>query len=234
MKPAYVSSQRVVVFVAIAAGVLPILGVNLAYWLAQTGGHVPSCFPYLEGCTSISATGRQVPEKLLFQATMFPAAALMAIYWYLVRQWLAVHGDVTRSARGLAWMGLAAAVFLLGYTAILGYVGDWYDIPRRMAVVSYLAVSFMAQLIFYRRLEALLRGAVVQPPNWIVRAKLALLAGMLLAGLASVPAWLLTENSKTVERILQWNFCLLLASFYPLTGWMWRGTGFCVSFTEQD
>ena len=41
----------------LVTGLLPIVAIHVSLLLAINAGAIPSCFPYLEGCASISATG---------------------------------------------------------------------------------------------------------------------------------------------------------------------------------
>ena len=59
------------------AGLLPFLAVNLAYWIGVRNDVLPSCFPYIDGCTSISSTGRHPPGNLLFRAVHLPEGVLL-------------------------------------------------------------------------------------------------------------------------------------------------------------
>lgn len=211
--------------VAVVAGVLPIVGVNLAYWLAQDAGHVPSCFVFLDGCTSVSATGRVPPGSLVFKATLLPTAVITAIYWYLASLWLQSLGDRSPTQRMLPWMGFLAALFLSLYTAVLGHVDASYDIARRIAVLAYLSLALMSQLLLTKRVEDRYRAGKLIP-RWVLRAKVALLAVMIILGLTLIPASLWTADSKTIEYVLEWNFCVLLAAYYPLTACAWSATGF--------
>ena len=70
-------------FLPLLTALLPALAINFCYLLAASQGHVPWCIPYLEGCTSISATGRQAPESYLFRALIIPTAVLLVFYWRL-------------------------------------------------------------------------------------------------------------------------------------------------------
>ena len=47
---------------ALITGLLPLVCVHTTYLIAASHGHVPWCVPYWDSCTSISATGRQLPE----------------------------------------------------------------------------------------------------------------------------------------------------------------------------
>ena len=48
----------VIRYLPLVAAVVPIIGINLAYWIGVDNGTLPSCIPYVDGCTSISSTGR--------------------------------------------------------------------------------------------------------------------------------------------------------------------------------
>ena len=220
------------VLVALLAGLLPLLGVNVAYVLAASAEQVPACFPYFEGCTSVSATGREPPASFFFRGAMLPASVLMLLYWWLARRWLALHADHSATARALPWMGLAATLFLVIYTNVLGVIGEWYAIYRRIGVVMYFSMTFFAQLLFTSRIERLARAGVLRLPRWMVTAKVGLCGFMLLLGLISIPATVLMADSKTAERILEWDFSLLLVLYFPLTAFAWYADDFRVQFSR--
>ena len=71
-----------------AVSPVPLVAIHSCYLLAAQNGHVPWCLPYIDSCTSISATGRHRPESLVFRAAIMPSAALMLVYWTLVERWL--------------------------------------------------------------------------------------------------------------------------------------------------
>ena len=227
-------ASPVLLAVAILAGVVPVVGVNIAFWLAATAGHIPSCFVYLEGCTSVSATGRQLPESLVFKGTMLPTAMLILLYLYAARHWLQLHGDESRTARALPWIGLIAATFLVIYTSVLGSIDEAYATLRRIAVLSYLSAVLMAQLLITRRIEVLRGEGKMTIAPWLFRAKVVLMGIMLLLGLAVIPASLFTADSKTIERILEWDFCVLTSCYYVLTAFAWRADGFRMGFTLRN
>ncbi len=215
-----------VLAVAVLAGLLPLVGANVAYVLSAGAGHVPQCFPYLDGCTSVSATGRNPPGSFIYEGTMISAAVFMVVYWYLAARWLQVHGDNSRRRKALPWMGLFAAVFLVYYTTVVGHIGEWFAIQRRIGVVGYLAGTLFGQLLLVSRIQALSDSGAWALPRWILVAKLALCAGMMLLGLSVIPAPWFTGDMVTWERIIEWNFSLLLVLFFPLTAVAWGATGF--------
>ncbi len=224
-------ASRAFILVAVLSGLLPFAGVSIAYVLSVDAGVVPGCFPYLEGCTSVSATGRHPPGSFVYRGTMLPVAVVIVVYWYLAAQWLAAHGDDSLRRRALPWMGLIAAFFLIIYTTVLGHVGDWYAIQRRIGVVGYLSATFFGQLLLASRISDLSRSGALQLPAWILRGKLALCGCMLLLGLALIPVPYYFDDVDKVERILEWNFSALLTMFFPLTGLAWYYDGFRADFS---
>ena len=75
-------------WIPLAAVLLPAVGVHVSYALAAAQGHVPWCLVYLDGCTSISSTGRAAPERFVFLGTVLPTAVLLMMYWRLNLDWL--------------------------------------------------------------------------------------------------------------------------------------------------
>ena len=92
--------------IALLCFVGPVLTVHMSYALSIAGGFVAVCIPYLDGCTSISATGRHGPGYVLFKAGMLLSVLLLIVYWRLCRDWLLEAGDVDGPAlRSLLRLG---------------------------------------------------------------------------------------------------------------------------------
>src|SRR5690606_12733891 len=90
--------------VALLAALLPFAAVHLTWLVAASYGLVEWCNPYLDSCKSISATGRHPPASYLFRATMLPAAAVLALYWWCNYSWLRWLQPERGSLRRLRWM----------------------------------------------------------------------------------------------------------------------------------
>ncbi|MCG8435077.1 MAG: Frag1/DRAM/Sfk1 family protein, partial [Gammaproteobacteria bacterium] len=172
-------------YIALAAGLPPLISVHIAYILAVQAGHVPSCFPYIDGCTSISSTGRQPPESFVFKGTMIPSAVFIGIYWMLVYSWLRKMGDdAIVQMRAIFVLGIIAALGLIFYTVVLGHIGEIYRLQRRIGVTLYFALSYLAQLILVNRLHYLIQKQQARIPNWIYKTKLTFCVLILGIGIA--------------------------------------------------
>lgn len=218
-------------WVALAAGLLPILVVNTCYIISVQGGHIQACIPYLSGCTSISAAGRYGTAFFLFKGGMIPAAVIMAAYWVLCRRWLLSLGaGDSKAARAMMTLGVISAAFLVLYTVYLGSKGDFYNLMRRYGVNVHLSFGVLAQILLTRELMRLPGASRDALPRWIIRGKLLLVATLLALGLLSIPADNFMPGKNNAVNIIEWLFAALMAGYYLLSAWAWRATGFRAAF----
>jgi hypothetical protein len=217
--------------VAWAAGLLPLLTIHLCYVLAATYGQVPWCIPYVDSCTSISATGREPPAYFVFKGLMIPAAMVMMAYWMLAAAWLRELGCRRRIWRGvLLVLGLLAGVALIFYALVLGWIGPGYRQQRETGVTAFFGFTFLAQLLLLWLLEQRPRIALAFPR--LVRT-LEWLAGLMLAlGLASVfVAYAVPQVYRRLDNAMAWNFTVLLCVNVLVCAELWRRSGWQASFS---
>ena len=218
-------------FVPLLTALLPALAINLCYLLAASQGHVPWCIPYLEGCTSISATGREAPESYLFRALVIPTAVLLAIYWRLNFAWLkAIGSENGRAIRSMLWLGCVAALALVVYATVLGSVGEGYKLQRRLGVAVFYVCTIAAQLLFTRELKlAASRPAspVSRPTAMALTGLFAVILGAGLLGLVLSGTW---AGYGDYDDSVQWSLTLLLLAHVALTYLAWKESGFRASF----
>jgi len=213
-------------WVALAAGLLPILVVTLAYVGSTMGGHIPLCFPLLQGCTSISSAGRYGLAYFFFKGGMITAAVLLSAYWILCRLWLRdLGGRDSARTRSMVALGCVAAAFLILYTLFLGSKGDFYNLMRRFGVTIYFSFSYLAQLLLVAELRQLRERKTGIPPG-ILRGKLIIVIVLLVLGLGSIPISNFVTDKTRPENAVEWNFALLMASYYFFTWRAWRHTRF--------
>lgn len=146
-----VASYCIVMFVRLLpliAGLAPILGANLAYWLGVRADVLPSCIQYLDGCTSISAAGRYPPGSYLFRAVHLPYAALLSVLWYFNYLWLAaIEHEAFRRRRAIMFgFGLVGSIALMVYVTFLGTNEPVYEFMRRGGIYFYFLSTAVAQV----------------------------------------------------------------------------------------
>lgn len=219
-------------WLAAVTALLPILGMHGSYLLAAAQGHVPWCVPYWDSCTSISATGRELPEKIVFKLAMMPAAVCTAIYWGAMALWLRQHGIGPGRQRAVLSAGVVGAVFWMLYTATLGEIGDLYQDLRRTGIVVFFGLTFIAQLLCSDTLFRQLRDVPGHRlRSWAV-AQLRLCQLMLLIGTASVILDGLYAGYDGIEDAIEWWLALMLTVHPLLSVGLWREQRF--SLVAQD
>lgn len=203
---------------------LPLVTIHVSYLIAASMDHVPWCVPYWDSCTSISATGRQLPEKIWFKLGMIPAALLSMCLWFLAYNWRNNLGP-TRFVKTLHAMpvtGILAGLFLLLYTLALGVEGDTYRMLRRTGITLAFAFTFMAQLLLMRLIG---EHAGHQEDYRLLRYcrwMLALIVVLLITGLASVVLdAMLGEGYESMEDAFEWNLALLLNAVFIVLALAW-------------
>ena len=203
-------------FAWIAASV-PLLTTHCSFLIAAGLDHIEWCNPYWANCVSISATGRQLPEKLWFKFGMLPAALNIMILWWGVYQWQKTMCPVLYKHSLLAMfvIGVTAALFLFLYTLALGEQGAGYNFIRRAGVILAFSLTYIAQLLLTR-----LIGEAARNSNnpFLLRwhRRLFVLVVLLLAiGLISVILeTAVNEIYDNVKNAFEWVMALLLNAYF--------------------
>jgi hypothetical protein len=214
-------------WLALWAGLLPFFVINISYAVSALSGHIPACFPYLFGCTTISSAGRYGFSYFFFKAGIIPSAVLLAGFWILCHRWLTELGDDNDTMKkSIAVLGVLAALFLTLYTMFLGHRGDFYFLMRRFGVTLYFGFSGLAQIMLLARLDRLRRQGLTRIPEQLLRLMLLMLIGLLIIGLASIPIRFFIVDKKWARNIVEWNFAMLMISYYVVVWRAWLATGF--------
>jgi hypothetical protein len=203
---------------ALLTAALPFLCVHLSYLLAASQGHVPWCVPYWDSCTSISATGRELPEKLLFKLLMMPAAVCAIGFWWGVQQWLRLR--VQRKSRAVWMLGSVAAGFMLLYVAALGESNE-YRWARQAGIILFFSLTYLAQLLFLyqaRRGVALVDEGERRVLSWQLRGALVILT----IGVGSVLLDILHPHYDRMEDAVEWILMLCLTLQFASHYFLWR------------
>ncbi|NIB42943.1 hypothetical protein HBA55_25270 [Pseudomaricurvus alkylphenolicus] len=206
---------------ALLASALPFVAVHLCYLLSAWQGHVDWCVPYLQGCTSISGGGRHGAAYFVFKGLMIPAAVVMGAYWFCYSQWLKLLGDDSEAQRRtLIVLGVVASLGLILYTCVLGSIGDIYRTQRRIGVILYFGLTYVAQLLATRRLARL----NITELAGVYQSQLVVCLLMLLLGLANLFCEIFYDHYDELDDIFEWNFALLMIIFYFISYWGWGRT----------
>ncbi|MBT8092057.1 MAG: hypothetical protein KJN77_03405 [Gammaproteobacteria bacterium] len=197
----------------------PVVGINLAYWIGVNADVLPSCFPYFDGCTSISSTGRYPPGDRLFRAIMLPQAALLAVTWYFAVLWLRSLRPDARSGNAVLFFGLMGAAALVLYVSYLGTKEPFYELMRRFGIYLYFIGTVFAQMILTLSLR---RSPARTAMLWILAVPWVL-------GIVNFVQKSLRAEPDRMENAIEWIVSLLMQAWFLLLYLEWRNTKFRLS-----
>jgi hypothetical protein len=193
---------------ALLAGAVPVLAVNLAFWLNVQAG-LPGCFPYLDGCYSVSRGVRDGPGLWVFKSAALPTVLFMVLTWRTLPDDLA-----GKWARYLATFG---AVALLFYAVGLGTEGEFYKWMRRYGIVFFFGFTGIAQLHVANRLWRQRGDTVDAGISWPNRLYLLLAVVTWAVGLLTAFKRQLFDDPLLIDRIenaAEWCFALGLGLLF--------------------
>lgn len=207
-----------------AAGLIPLVTMHLCYGLSASEGLVAWCLPWFEGCTSISRASRSGSAYFVFKGAMLPGAVFIFLFWYANRYWLGLSAERPRC---WWWLGMLAALPLTLYTVALGHMGETLYLLRRIGVVGFFGLTFLAQVGLSQSLWRHARPVLGQ--------RLLLLSGFtLLVGLVSVfinglwPQW-----HDRMEDGFEWSLAVLLNLHTLIVAAAWQRSNFALYFSQD-
>ena len=192
--------------IPLVTALLPAVAVHACYLLAASLGHLSWCFPYFPDCVSISATGRHSPESFVFRAAIIPTAVFMVIYWKLAAAWLQAMGcERPLLNRAMLWLGVAAGLGLFVYASVLGEVGEAYRLQRRVGMILFYFLTYLAQVLMCAQ-AASLAGTEEKPmPPPLFRTLAAVCGAVAVLGALSLLSWAFYDDYRRYEDALEWG-----------------------------
>ncbi len=205
-----------------ATALLPLVTMHVCYLLSASEQLVPWCLPWFEGCTSISRASRSGIAYFVFKAGMLPACVFMLLFWWSNRYWLRQLGV---EPGVWWWLGMLAALPLALYTVVLGHAGETPYMLRRIGVVGFFGLTFLAQL----GLSASLRHSAMSAAG---RSLLRLCGFTLLVGIVSLILGVIwPEHYDTMDDGFEWALAVLINLHTLWVAWLWQRSGFAVNFS---
>ncbi|MGI9262973.1 MAG: hypothetical protein ACR2QR_13095 [Woeseiaceae bacterium] len=218
-------------------GLLPIVAIHLSLVVAIYAGSIPSCFPYFDGCTSISATGRYEPATFIFKPAMMSEWTILVFYWLFNVAWLrslAKEADHdAKTGRWIGILGVAGALALILYVTFLGTQAPFYEFMRRFGVYLYFLFSVLAQILLARHTIALSRSLQLQSVERIGKAQLTLALIPFFLGALNLVLKSTLADPDPAENIIEWFFALQMHVYFMLSYFTWRDTGFDGKFVTR-
>jgi hypothetical protein len=200
----------------LVTALVPIIGINIAYWLGVQHDSLPSCFPYIDGCTSISSTGRYPPGDRLFRAVMLPQAVLLALTWHFSVLWLKSLRPASHPGRTVLVTGLIGALALIVYVSYLASNDPFYEIMRSYGIYLYFIGTVLAQIAVTLSMEK----------SRLRQAMFAVLALPFVLGIFNLVHKALVSDLNSMENRIEWVVSLLMQLWFVGLYLAWRRSGF--------
>ncbi len=215
------------------AGVIPVLAGTLAHWMGAHNGVLPSCNPWLDGCTSISSTGRHPPGSYLFRAVYLPYATILAVILYFCSAWLAVLCGNGHQAkiRTMLIGGVVAAISLIVYVTFLGTSEPIYEFMRRFGIYGYFLGTAIAQLMLSLTLAAFATQNDALDLKRLAWLMLALVSLPFVLGILNLVLKVVVDDYGAGQNRIEWITNLAMQVWFVLLYVAWRRTGFRVAVT---
>lgn len=201
----------------------------LTYFLSVSGGFVPECIPFIDGCTSISKTGRFGYGFFLFKALMIPAGVLLMMHWAITFSWLRAQGETSASATySILVMGVLAGVFLILYSTFLGSEGDVFRQIRRTGTIAFFLFTYLGQSLLAIRCYKLFGM------TRLVACKLGICFFLTIQLIVFLLGSQIALDTVQLENAIEWQSAYLLSFLLFLTWLLWRKTGFNVRVEVRE
>jgi len=213
------------------AGLLPFIAMTGAFWIGVAYETLPACNPYLDGCSSISATGRKPPGSFLFRAIMLPYAAVLVFLWFYAVQWLQTLDATLRRSTSLSITiaGIVGALALVLYMTFLGTKLPIYEFMRRTGIYFAFLGTGLAQLFIS---VALVRISAAVPEFRLggkARAMLGLSLSLIGLGILNIVLRRILDDTDQIENRIEWISALVMQIHFVVMYLVWRATGLDVS-----
>jgi len=208
------------------AAVVPFVTINVCYVLGVSLDHLPSCIPYLSGCTSVSSTGRIAPESLVSKAGLLSSAVILAFLWLRCATFLQLGGQTPSRLTMLRVLGFLAALFLALYSVTLGLREEEYRILRRIGIDGFALSSLFAQVLFIVLYRPMRIDATRKLTRWLIAFCIAL---PLLGIAAEVAKWAGLPR-RAANNTVAWNAFVVASAYYAVLGRIWWHHGFSREF----
>jgi hypothetical protein len=211
----------------LVAGILPLIAMFGAFWLGVHNDVIAACIPFVDGCTSISATGRKPPGSFLFRGIMLPQAAVLIALWYFTVAWLQSLQPGRRPALSTAILvsGMIGALALIIYVTFLGTREPLYEFMRRTGIYfGFLGIA-LAQLLTAIALKRIANLASRERLSKHAKTMLGLCLTTFALGVINVFFKMTLADADAMENRIEWIASVLMQCYFFVMYLAWRETG---------
>jgi hypothetical protein len=214
-----IRSPNLLLWLPFIAGVLPLIAMFGAFALGVAFEVLPNCNPIIDGCRSISATGRKPPGSFLFRAIMLPHGIVLGFVWYLSVLWLCKLEPAPRNATCslILVAGLINVVALIVYVTFLGTTEPVYEFMRRTGIYfGFLGMAVAQLAIAFVLLRTELRS--------LAKAMLTIGAVVFVLGVLNLVLKSVLDDPDAAENRIEWIATIIMQAWFFILFVAWRRT----------
>jgi hypothetical protein len=210
------------------AALMPFTAMVGAFLIGRAYGVLPDCIPVIDGCVSISATGRRPPGSFLFKAMMLPYSLVLVFVWFYAVEWLrALNPKLGKTAvRSILISGIVGALALIVYVTFLGTKEPIYEFMRRTGIYFAFVGTGLAQLFVSVPLLRIARWEPWRGLQAKARTLVSLSALLFGLGILNIIMRRVLEDPDPAENIIEWLAALGMQVHFVILYAVWRATGF--------
>jgi hypothetical protein len=217
------------------AGVVPLATVFGAFWIGVANEVLPFCIPLIDGCVSISATGRRPPGSFLFRAAMMPQSMLLLVVWFLSVLWLRSLQPRLRWSTSVAILvsGAVGSLALIVYVTFLGTKEPIYEFMRRVGIYFAFLGGGVAQILIAFALHRISKSSGLDRLLKTARVMLGLCSIPLALGVLNVILKSVLDDAGHSENRIEWIVFVVMQCYFFVLYNAWRFTGFTASVSAR-
>ena len=217
------------------AGVVPLAAVFGAFWIGVANEVLPFCIPLIDGCVSISATGRRPPGSFLFRAVMMPQSMILPIVWFFSMLWLRSLEPRLRWSTSVAILasGVIRSVAMIVYVTFLGTKEPIYEFMRRAGIYFAFLGGGVAQIVIAFALHRISRSSKHDRLLKTARIMLGLCSIPLVLGILNIILKSSLDDAGNSENRIEWIVFVVMQCYFFVLYDAWRFTGFTASVSAR-
>ncbi len=198
---------------------IPTFTVIFSYIFSLYLNLVPSCIPMIDGCTSISRTGRYYPVNIFFKSLIFVSGCFIIIYWF--KNYSFFNKYFKNNLNKIAFLiGILSIIFLFLYIIFLGE-SNYYKFFRKIGIFIYILFAIISELllsIIYFKNRSYKLFSIK-----FVKIKFYLSLTLTILGILLFPFMIMKiDNVANLRNAISWNYFLLIQVSYLSTYFCWK------------
>ena len=182
--------------------------------------------PYIDGSTSISRLGRVFPNYIIFKPLMISVGFFICFFWFYQKKFFSSHNFNKYLVNRMYIFGLITGVCLIIHIFFLGIKIDnnFYKLFIRVALGLSVLCSILSKYFFIMNAKNCFSQNIIKN-NIFFRLQFFLVYILIFVLILSIPL-LVFQIPKSYILIIEWNYFVLIFSFYILYYLSWKNYSF--------